>query len=199
MFSIGEAILFGWQKFKENWQIAILGTIIILVVNILGNSDNAIILILALIIGMVWQIGFIKSFLKICDNIEVGILNIFTEFRLPLFLKYIAVSILVSIISLIGFVFLVIPGVILYTRLSLSTMYMLDKNSSIKTAMKESWEMTRGSFWKLFLFGFTLCLINLVGFILFGIGLIVSIPVSLFSLIFIYRKLMGARAGILTT
>ena len=56
-------------------------------------------------------------------------------------------------------------------------------------AMKKSWYMTKGFVVELFLFYLLIIGINLLGAIAFGIGLIVSMPVSTLAYAYMYRKI----------
>ena len=56
-------------------------------------------------------------------------------------------------------------------------------------SLKESWKMTKGYAWNLFLFLILIALLNILGVILFGVGLFVTIPISLLSYAILYRKL----------
>lgn len=69
---------------------------------------------------------------------------------LPLFFRILATQIAVGILVLVGFVLLIVPGVIALRRYYLASYYLVDKNLSISEALKMSSEQTkpyRGYVW----------------------------------------------------
>jgi len=66
-------------------------------------------------------------------------------------------------------------------------------------SMKESYAITKGRFWKLLGFWIVIGLFNLLGLIPFGIGLLVTVPVSALASIYVYRELSREKAGLIST
>lgn len=113
----------------------------------------------------------------------------------PLVFSLIIGSILVGIGSFVGFIFLVVPGIIFALRASLTQYIILDQNEKAVPAIKKSLALTKGYFWSFF--RLMLCLIVLTVlsvFPLFGLGFIVLVPVSTFAFSLIYRKLQMGTA-----
>lgn len=63
-----------------------------------------------------------------------------------------------------------------------------DENLLPFAALKKSMHMTKGSFWKLFWFLLVIVIMNIIGAIPAGLGLIVTIPVSVIAYTIVYRK-----------
>ena len=106
-------------------------------------------------------------------------------------MNYLISAILAGVIVLAGLLLLVVPGIYLAIRLQYYKFLIVDKeNISPVMALKESWRMTEGHTWNLFLFMLLIILINFIGAMLLGIGLFVSVPVSLIAYAFLYRKLL---------
>ncbi len=108
-------------------------------------------------------------------------------------------SILVGIGSFIGFILLVIPGVIFALRASLTQYIILDQNEKAVAAIKKSLALTKGYFWSFF--RLVLCFVALgmlSVFPLIGLGFIVLIPVSTLALSMIYRKLQAPVAEVVS-
>lgn len=92
---------------------------------------------------------------------------------------------------MVGLVLLIVPGVILMIRLGFYKYLIIDKKDiSITQALRESMILTKGITWKLFLFTVVLGLVNLVGFICFVAGLLVTIPLSAIAFAYVYNKLI---------
>ena len=108
------------------------------------------------------------------------------------------VSILYPLVILGGLILIIIPGIIWAVRFSFSPIIVIDTKSGPVAAMKESYAITKDNFWKLVLFFIVMALINLLGLILFGVGFIVTLPVSTMAYVLVYRKLTEAKAGLIT-
>ncbi len=65
-------------------------------------------------------------------------------------LAYIAfVHVILALIKIFAFFLLIIPGVYLYIKLLFVSLVMLEEGKGVIGAIKGSWRMTRGHFWKL--------------------------------------------------
>ena len=98
------------------------------------------------------------------------------------YLNIILANLLVFAIIGLGFVFLIVPGIILACRLSFVTFLVMDKDMDPVAAVEKSWSMTRGYGWKVF--GLFLLAIP----IFFG-GVICFIVGALFAVIWIQASL----------
>jgi len=205
MISIKELIKHGWEKTKENMEIVFFTTLFVLVIGSLvegfGESDrNLSIKLFAMIASIamiIVRIGYCKIMLKINDGEHPKFLEIFDEYRT--FWRYLGTLILYSITILGGLILLIIPGVFWAVRFSFSPMIVVDTKLGPIAAMKESFSISKDNFWKLFWFFVVICLMNFVGLIFFGIGLLITVPVSLLAYIKVYRDLSQKRAGLIQT
>ena len=202
MFSIKESIKYGWNKSKEHLELILFTTLLILAVGSIaggfGDHDKnnlSLIGVIAVIFGIIIRIGYNKIFLRIHDGETPKFTDIFKEYKT--FWRYLGVSILYPLAVVGGLILIIIPGIIWAVRFSFSPIIVIDTKSGPVAAMKESYAITKGNFWKLVLFFFVMALLNLLGFVLFGIGLILSIPVSTMAYIYVYRKLTEAKAGLI--
>ena len=110
--------------------------------------------------------------LRVSSGKKVELGDIWEEFKqkgFRLFLLEIALGILI----LVGLVLLIIPGIILFWRLFLAPFILLDKNTGVEEALRQSWRSTKGFAWPIYavlLFGILLSLSGIIPFI----GAIVS-------------------------
>jgi uncharacterized membrane protein len=189
MFSIKESLKYGWQKSKEHLELVLFSTLLILATGSLtelgqnsgfghkgGLSFFGFIVMIFLIII---RIGYTKIFLKIHDGQVPKFVEIFQEYKT--FWRYLGVSILVPLAVLGGLILLIIPGLIWAVRFSFAPIIVIDDKIGPIASMKESYAITKGSFWKILGFWFVIILVNILGFVFFGIGLLVSVPVSMFA------------------
>ena len=195
-FSIKEALQTGWQTFKEKYWFLMGVTLIIMLVPFLtstvaeqfqGALSAGISLVdfaLQTFIGM----GLTFIILAVYSKKDVGFKDWLTP--APLFLKYLAVSILSIIATIGGFILFILPGFILMAGLMFATYLVVDKQLGPVDAIKKSWSISKG--YKLKLIGFILVilLINLLGIIALLVGLLVTIPVTLLATVHVYRILL---------
>lgn len=103
---------------------------------------------------------------------------------------YLLATLLYALIVVVGIILLIIPGIYLAVRLQFYKFIVIDnENMGPVNALKKSMDITRGHFWKLLGFMITLGLFNLLGLLFFVVGLIVTIPVSVLAMAFLYKKL----------
>ncbi len=202
-FSIGEAIKFGWQTMKQNfWFFAglliITGLIFIVpdvIADLLEEESQGLAFAVSIagsILSIVIIPGLVKISLNFCDNVKSEIIELFSQYRL--FFKFLFASILYVLIVIAGSILLILPGIYLAIRLQFYKYFIVDKQSRITESLKRSWQVTQGSFWNLFLLGLLLGLINLAGFLVFLVGLFVTVPTTIVAVAFVYRKLLGMKA-----
>jgi hypothetical protein len=90
------------------------------------------------------------------------------------YLNIVLANLLVTALVGIGVVCLFIPGIIIACRLAFTPYLVMDKNLDPIKAAEESWRLTRGHGWTIFLMGFLSFFIYIAGFICFFIGVLVS-------------------------
>ena len=80
-------------------------------------------------------------------------------------LNSIAAGIIVGLLTMIGFVILVIPGLFLTVSLLFTTVYIADEDEGFISAIRNSWSLTSGNRWRLFgLFLVVMVLFMIVSF-----------------------------------
>jgi uncharacterized membrane protein len=193
MFSIKESVKYGWEKLKDNMEIGILTTLLLLALGFIPGMGFFLSLAIFVFL-IILRIGYTKIFLRIYDGETPKFVEIFEEYRI--FWRYLGTSILSFFAILGGFILLIVPGVFWAIRFSFAPLIVVDTKMDPVASMKESYAITKGNFWKLFLFWVVIGLINLIGAIPFGIGLLVTVPVSTLASIYIYRELSKQKAGL---
>ena len=84
-------------------------------------------------------------------------------------------NLLVAVIVGVGFMLFIIPGIVFACKLSFVSYLIVDKKMDAVAAVKTSWRMTHGHAWKVFWMGILAFFIALLGLLLVGVGLILSI------------------------
>jgi uncharacterized membrane protein len=138
-------------------------------------------------------LGLLRLSLRFVDGNKGEIVDLFSTFALiP---GYLVACIVVGAIVMIGLVFLIVPGIYLGVRFYMFPWVIVDKGVGPFEAMRRSWAMTNGSVWNLFLLGILLAGVNILGVVAILIGLLVTIPLSVVAVGYVYRRLEEAAAG----
>lgn len=198
-FSKKEAISLGFKLAKKN-IIFFIGIFVIVV--IISSISSAIQIgvalekqpmlyillnVLTFIVNAIIGMGLIKISLEFIDNKKPKFSDLF--YVKPL-VNFILASLIRGVITFIGFILLIIPGIIFSIRLQYVPYLIVDKNLPPVEAIKKSWEMTKRNTWNLFFFGILLFLVNVLGAILLLVGLFVTVPLTMLATTFVYRKLL---------
>ncbi len=100
-------------------------------------------------------------------------------------------NILISVFSAVGFLLCIIPGLIVLALYIFTPALIVEKNLDFWAAMEESRKIVKEHLFEMTLFFFILSLINLVGLLLCGIGIIFTLPLSFAAVAVGYDELVG--------
>ena len=199
-FSASGAIKFAWDTFKKRTWFFIGMTVVIGIISwiigavvgaITSSSGSVSVAIVAFLLNLSFSallnMGVIAYALKAHDTPERA--EIQDLWHPQVFWPYLIATLLVFLCVALGFVLLIVPGIIVGLMFMFTPYLVVDRNLSAIEAMKESRRITEGSKWKLFELGVALFLLNLVGAIALLVGLLVTIPVSMLAIVHAYRQL----------
>lgn len=130
-------------------------------------------------------VGYNKIMLEVDETGKGHIKTLFSGFGIVWPRMLIAV-LLYAFIVIVGLFAFIIPGIILMVRFYFINWLILEKNLGIIAAFKESFRMTRGHTWPLFIF--VLCNI-LLSAATKGWALLFVMPITFLASIYVYRKL----------
>lgn len=204
IFSVRDTVRFGWERFKKKPMIFIGAMIIVFIVSLvtdqLGQAVRGagVAELLAFIanlgVNMLMGMGIAAFFLKAHDNPEA--LSLADLWHPNPFWKYVAATLATGVIFAIGFVLLIVPGIIALTVFWFAPYIVIDRRLGPVEALKESARITRGNRLNLFILFGTSLGINLLGMLALFAGLLVSVPVTMLALIHAYRTLSGRAEAI---
>ncbi|MCR9064716.1 MAG: DUF975 family protein [Cytophagales bacterium] len=171
----------------------ILATIIVGMISGIPNSmDPRFGGLVSLLTSGAFGVGMAVFYLNIARGGEPIIEQIFDGFKN--YIPALLTSLLMFIIVGIGFVCLIVPGIILGLGLS-QTYFILaeDKNIQAVDALKKSWDMMDGYKMKYFLLCLLYFLLILAGLLCFFVGIFVVIPLIQTSNAVFYEKLKAGE------
>ena len=103
---------------------------------------------------------------------------------------YFLVSLLYSVVVIVGLVAFILPGIYLATRLQFYKFIVIEHpDMGIVDIFKLSNTYSIGHFWQLFAFLILIIMLNIVGALFFGVGLLITVPLTLIANAVIYKKL----------
>lgn len=196
-FSPGAAISYAWSATMKNIGPLVLMTLVILVVQVVlqvafGGGKGFIALVLSIatsVISLILAMGLIRAALRVTDGgtPELGQLTETDQLG-----PYIVQAILVGIAIGIGLLLCIIPGMIAAVLFAFAGYVVIDtRDGDAVGAIRRSFEIVKGNFGAVLGLILLLILINLVGALLCGIGLLFTYPMTSVAFAYAYRTLNG--------
>lgn len=190
---IGEYVSSGWETFKKNAGGFIGFTVVLFIINIalakINESASPVGSLISLLISGPLNAGFLIVAFKVLRHRETAFGDFFRGFNnyLPLFL----VSLVSGVLIGLGFLLLIIPGIYLAVAYTFALPLVLDKKMNFWDAMEFSRKLISKNWFSFFGFAFVLVLINFAGALLLGLGLLVTIPLSVGAIAAAYADIVG--------
>jgi uncharacterized membrane protein len=130
---------------------------------------------LAFLILFEWPLeyGMSYGFLRSARGESLQVKNIFHVFKN--YSNAVYGNLLVAVIVGVGFILLIIPGIVFACKLPFVSYLIVEKKMDAVTAVKTSWRMTHGHAWKVFWMAILAFFIVLLGLLLIGVGFILSV------------------------
>jgi hypothetical protein len=183
----GRWLSYGWDTFWADLGINVLIALLVMIF----------VSFIPLVAGPV-AAGLALAGIRKIRNSNIDVKDFFDGFRffLPAFLS----SLLILAFSVVGLIFLIVPGLVILAMYMFTFHFMVDRSLDFWTAMESSRKLVSRDYFGFVLFGLLLGLINFAGLLFFGIGLLVSLPVSWLALARAYEDLeaLPAREALLT-
>jgi hypothetical protein len=207
-FSATDAIGYGWKGFTANIGPLILIGLVLLVASGLSNwlsqgFDSWLLTVIGSVLGafisLVISLGLIRAALAILDGGRPSVEQLVSTRDIG---PYIIASLLVALIVTVGLFLCLIPGLIAGFLLQFYGYAIIDrKTDSVTTApqssptgaMRASFEVAAGNVGPLILLAVLCFLLNLLGALLCGVGLLVTVPVTAIAIAYAWRYFSGGR------
>lgn len=193
-----EALGFGWNVAKKNIRffvpvlLTVMGVSFFFSVIDSALGEDAvfarfIVGIASWVVSSITAIGLIRICLDFVDNKKANISDLFKYYDRTV--NYMAGSILYGLIVGLGLLLLIVPGIYFGLRLQFFSYLAAEKNMGPIQSLRNSWDMTRGMTWQLFVYGLLVMGINILGFLALFVGLFWTIPTTSVTTAYIYRHL----------
>lgn len=197
-FSIGEALTFGWNHlmtYAPFWIVmGIIRMIASAIPGMLRSGHAPILLSFALncallIFQYVLTAALLVGTLMVVDGKKVSLEAIKARLNGQNVLVLAVCSFLVGLLTGVGFLLFIIPGVIIALMFAFTSYVVMDKGTNVNDTFATVRELTRGVRGKIFLLFLAEVGINILGLLCLGVGLLVTIPLTTLAGAHIYRQL----------
>jgi uncharacterized membrane protein len=218
-FSVGRAFGWGWAKFRENIgplalvALAIVGVLVVLGIlrtvfvaggdaaidPVTGEVENpglfgtAVLVSVALalvqfVVSVIISAGIIKGALEITRGRPLELGTMFKGFDI---VQLVVAAILTSLLTFVGLLACLVGAVVVAFFLAFTTYFIVDEGQSAVDAIKSSFGFTKEHAGELVLLFLAIIGANIVGACLCGVGLLVTVPVTILAQAYAYQSLRG--------
>lgn len=196
-FMISEILKTSWRSVKSQiWVLAglLIGfTIISMIISIFtmpaqsSTTGLVVVNLISLLISYLFILGYLKNIFQSLDGEEPQFSAYGQQSRK--ILTFLIAGILYSVIILLGFALLIVPGIYLVLRLQFFSAFIVEEDAGIIESLQRSWNITEGQVLPLLLLALAMLGVCLLGAILFIIGIFVAIPLIYTMSCYAFRKL----------
>ncbi len=196
VFSTGEALRFGWEKTKANLKplliIGAVGAFLALLNQALTGPDGdpglrSLLAILVQVLQVGVTLAFVRAALLLHDGKPLDVSK--PSLLLSDFFSFLLTAVLYGLIVAIGLALLIVPGIIWGLKFGFCGFNVVDRRLDPIEALRASSRLTDGIKGELFLFALVLMLVNLIGALALGVGLLVTVPTTFLAAAFVFRRL----------
>lgn len=218
-YSVGDALSYGWEKFKANpWPFVLMLVITVvasiavsLPFSIVGSAgstavdanDGGLALmgafsglqmigqLLSSIVGLVLSGALVNGALKTTRGQQVGIGDFFEG--LP-WANVIIAGVIVAVLATIGLFLCILPGLIVYFLTMWTQYFVIGQGQSAIDAIQSSFKLATSRLGDSLITWIVTGIVAIVGVCACFVGLLVTVPISILALAWAFRSLTGERA-----
>jgi hypothetical protein len=209
-WSPGEVLKLAWGSLGRYWFVLVVGYLIDFVVTQAVSQGPVFALklstvgqqtplvatfvgvacgIAGMVVGAFFLVGLLRACLEAARGQPVRFATLFLGG--DRFLPMVGLYFLMTLAVGIGFLLLIVPGIILAFGLSFAPLFVADANLGPIAAMRASWEATRGQKWKIFELGVLSTGVTILGLIACGVGLIPAVSLSYVAWAIAFTRVSG--------
>jgi uncharacterized membrane protein len=142
-----------------------------------------------ILLGMsILQLFVIRATLMIMRGEPLEASKVMSTDRLG---NYIVGAIIVAVLTFVGFILCILPGIAVGVFALFWGYFLVDKNMSPIEAITASFNLVKDNLGTVIVFWLLTILVTIAGAILCGVGLIVAIPVVVIATGYMYKRLQG--------
>ena len=197
-FSKKDALAFGWETVKKRpvfiigvWAIFLVLYAGYIIVDFVVFPDQIFtpfdLLFFPAIVFV--TIGYIRICLNCIDGEKSSVADLFRHYRL--FLPMLGASLLYGLSVMLGLILLIVPGIMVAMARYMYDYLIVDRKMSVSESLKYSAVIMKGHKGDLFVFLLLLIPVNIAGLLALGLGIFVTVPLSMLALTHAYRQILA--------
>ncbi|MBA2418999.1 MAG: hypothetical protein H0V59_08705 [Nocardioidaceae bacterium] len=216
VFSVGAAVSYGWNRFKANTVQWVLIMLVIVVISVTvdfafggldyasddADADASLAVTFTLAgVGSALATAVINSLLHAAvvrgslDETFGRKASFESVLRLGNIVDVVLAGLLTTVLTLIGLLLFVLPGIVFAFVSWFTLMFVLDKQQSPVTAVMSSVTLVSASIGPCLLLALASIGIVILGFLACGVGVLAALPVVSIASAYAYRALQGEGAA----
>lgn len=178
-FKISELINTSWEIIKSQLVLVAALTVVMLM-GIAGSSSLS---VLGWPVSVLLTTGYTACLLRVREGKKFDFEDFLWGIRsMTRLLNVLLVQVLVWLMIMVGLILLLVPGIYVSVPLTLASTVLVRSDVDAVTAIKRSFEMSKGYWWDLAGLGLVIFLLNIVGALCFLVGVLITIPMSVIIL-----------------
>jgi hypothetical protein len=186
---IGGAVSRGWALVRDNLVVLVGASLLAWLITV----GLAFVPVVGWVVGIVLLGGLDYMFLRRIRGETVQIGDVFAGFNIA-FLHLALAGLVKWLLTSLGLVLCILPGIYLGVGYVFALPLVIDKKMEFWPAMEVSRQVVHRHWWATFALVIVLGLIAFAGFLVCGVGEIVTIPISSAALMYVYEDLFGEQA-----
>ena len=184
--NIGNCFSRAWDLMQRNfWPIIGISALILILLGVSNWIYVGILLTGPLLGGLYWY------YLKLMRGQKAELNDAFAGFTLA-FVQLMLAGLVSIVLESIGLLLCILPGIYLLVAWMMAFPLVIDKQLQFWDAMEVSRKVVSKHWWQFFGFFLLLCLLNLAGSLVCGIGLFVTFPWTSIALAYAYEDIFGS-------
>ncbi|MGB1299034.1 MAG: hypothetical protein ACPG8A_12195 [Psychrobium sp.] len=190
-FKFGEYLSKGWSVFAKNMGGFIGFTVVMLLISVVLSLIPIIGQIANIVISAPLMAGYYVVARKVMNGEETSFGDFFGGFDhfLPLFLAYLVSSIFI----MIGMFLLLIPGIYLAIGYMFTSLMVINRDLGFFEAMEMSRKLITKKWFAFFGFALVIMIINIIGVMLLGLGLLFTLPFTICAIAVAYDDIVNKQ------
>ncbi|MDD2764717.1 MAG: DUF4339 domain-containing protein [Opitutaceae bacterium] len=185
---IGDTIGRSWDLLKGNFWPLVGVTFVVLVVQAVANAIPLLGILASLLLSGVFIGGLYFYYLRRLHGETVEFGDAFAGFTLA-FVPLMLAGLVSSLLTLVGFLLLILPGIYLAVAWSFTMLLVIDKKLEFWTAMEVSRRVITAQWWRMFGLMILAAILGVLGLLLFLFGVFFTLPITIGSLVIAYETL----------
>ena len=186
VIDIGGAISSGWALVRDNMGVLVGATVLGWLVSI----GLACVPVLGWVVGFVILGGLDYMFIRRIRGEAVQVGDVFAGFNLA-FLHLSLAGLVKWLLTSLGFVLCVLPGIYLAVGYAFTLPLVIDKKMEFWPAMELSRRVVHAHWWSIFALVIVLAVLACAGFLACGVGALITVPVASASFMYVYEDIFG--------